>query len=110
MPDYSRVAFVKISNNNNPKEFWIDITTMKDARQRIGSLKTQYRNYIENQLGKYKPVYKLLEGDWSYVIQEKGSYDNYDDVKMRRLQIYKELTEKWKNVILDNNGGWNIKG
>ena len=79
---YHTTKFIKISNNNNPSEFHISPTTMKDARLRISALKAQYNNYCETGLY-YKDVFAFFKLDWSFYVLERGKFENYEEIKKR---------------------------
>lgn len=97
MKDYSKVKFIKISDNKDAKNFYIDVSVMKDHRLRISALKGQYAKYL--QTGElYRPVFDLFEKDYSFCCLEKGSFDSLNAVKKRRKEIIAEQTEKLKNV------------
>ena len=87
---YDKTLFIKISNNkNNKKDFYIDITTMKDPRIRMSSLKTQYKKYLKTgEL--FKPIFHYFKIDYSFYTIDKGSFSNYQEVKEHRNKLYKE--------------------
>ena len=96
MKDYSKVKFIKISDNNDPKNFYIDVTIMKDPRLRISALKGQFMRYLDT--GKlYRDVFDFFERDYSFCCLEKGVFNNLDDVKKRKQEIIKEQREKLKD-------------
>ena len=102
MPTYQ---FIKISNNHNPnKDFYIDITTMKDSRLRFSALKSQYRRYFEARQKHEevidREIFRYFELDYSYYVIEKGEYDTYEDAKERRLDLYDIQYEKmnWREL------------
>ena len=67
--------FIKITNNNNTKEFLIDITTMKDIRIRISILNRKYALYYYDNAS-YHPVFSILQCDcFSYYC--KGWYGDF---------------------------------
>jgi len=105
---YSKVSFIKISNNkNSTKDFYIDITTMKDARLRISSLKSQYHKYLDS-LETDDPlpdreVFRYFTLDYSFYTLEKGCFDTYNDAKERRLDLYDEQYEKMNWTSLYGN-------
>lgn len=105
---YSKVSFIKISNNRNPaKDFYIDITTMKDARLRMSSLKSQYNKYLDS-LETDTPlpdreVFRYFTLDYSFYTLEKGCFDTYNDAKERRLDLYDEQYEKMNWTFLYGN-------
>lgn len=108
MVNYSRVQFIKITDNNKHENFYIDITTMKDARLRISALKAQYKKYLELKTFK-KEVFNFFEIDWSFAVIERGSFDNYEDAKLRRDELYTLYKNKFyidvpKDVVIDIKG------
>lgn len=98
MKDYSKVKFIKISDNNDAKNFYIDATIMKDPRLRISALKGQYAKYLETgEL--HRPVFDLFTKDYSFCCLERGSFNNIDEVNVRRKEIIEEQKEKLKNAV-----------
>ena len=103
---YNRTQFIKISNNNDHSDFYIDVTTMQNARLRISALKAQYKNYLAT--GKYwKEVFKFFKYDWSFYVMEKGCYEDYDAIKERKNQLIEMQNLKYKKIerlvqILEN--------
>lgn len=94
MVNYSKTQFIKITDNNAHENFYIDITTMKDARLRISCLKNQYKKNKINE--KEKEIFNLLSKDWSFCVIEKGDFLTYDDAKKRREELYKKYRDKLK--------------
>jgi hypothetical protein len=92
---YHRTQFIKISNNNNPAEFMIDITTMLDARLRLSALKAQFKVYQATG-DYYKDVFKFFLYDWSFYVLERGSFENYEDIKKRRDELIVIQNLKYK--------------
>jgi hypothetical protein len=99
---YHATKFIKISNNNNPAEFHIDITTMNDARLRISALKAQYNNYCNTGLY-YKDVFSFFSKDWSFYVLERGKFENYEDIKIRRDELINLQNLKFIKKIEINN-------
>ena len=94
MVNYSRVQFIKITDNNHHEKFYIDITTMYDARLRISALKAQYKKYLELKTFK-KEVFNFFEIDWSFAVIERGKFANFDDAKLRRDELYSLYKNKF---------------
>jgi hypothetical protein len=87
--------FIKITDNNNVNDFHLDITKMPDCRLRIGSLKSQYKQYLKTNKN-YKIVFKYFDLDYSFYVVDRGEFENYQDVKMRRdelINFYKKKLE-----------------
>ena len=68
---------IKITDNRNPQNFYIDISKMKDARIRLSILKSDYKN------GKIKNAVlrNILGGDFSFFVIKKGDFKDYQDIK-----------------------------
>ena len=98
MKDYSKVRFIKISDNNDPFNFYIDATTMFDPRLRISALKGQYQKYLETD-ELYRPVYKVLEKDYSFCCVFKGSFDDLDQIKHKRDELYEFYNDKLEGHV-----------
>ena len=53
-----------MTNNDDPKEFSLEITRMRDIRQRIGIIEAGYHDYLELKGGrKYRPSYNILSAN-----------------------------------------------
>jgi hypothetical protein len=102
--DYSCTRFIKISNNNYPLEFHIDITTMKSDRLRMASLKSQWLRYLEHP-DDYpnRDVFKFFTLDYSFYTLDTGSFNNYDECKAHRDKLVAEQKEKLKNTERPTN-------
>ena len=52
---------IKLTNNDDPEEFTLEITRMRDIRQRIGIIEAGYLDYLELKgRRKHKPSYNIL--------------------------------------------------
>ena len=85
-----KYSFIKISNNKNSNvDFIIDITTMSSYSLRVSALLSQCKR---QQLGQHKypdrDVYRILRGDWSFCLLEKGDYPNILAAKNRCDWLY----------------------
>ena len=92
--------FIKIVDNNNAADFFIDVTTMTDVRCRISTLKNNYKIYLKTQKY-YKEIFRFFALDYSYYVIEKGLYNNLKDARVRRDEIInrEKLIKKYKKVI-----------
>ena len=55
---------IKLTNNDDPKEFTLEITRMRDIRQRIGIIEAGYLDYLELKgRRKYRPSYNIFPSD-----------------------------------------------
>ena len=59
---------IKLTNNDDPKEFTLEITRMRDIRQRIGIIEAGYFDYLELKgRRKYRPSYNIISAnDYSF--------------------------------------------
>lgn len=97
MNRYENTKFIKVSNNKNAcKDFYIDITTMKDPRIRISALKTQFKHYLKGE-EYWKPLFHYFERDYSFYTMRRGSFQNYQEVKEFRNELYKSEWERMNN-------------
>lgn len=78
--------FLKITDNNDYRNFYIDFTSMNDHRIRLSILWGRYMNYLEG-VGSYHPVFKVLNTDWSAYCVYRDSYDNIDDVRQQQQTL-----------------------
>ena len=69
---------IKLTNNDEPKEFTLEITRMRDIRQRIGIIEASYHDYLELRGGrKYRPSYKIISAnDYSFYTVFRGDFDS----------------------------------
>ena len=103
MNRYKSTKFIKVSDNNNAhRDFYIDITTMKDPRIRISALKTQFKHYIEGE-EYWKPLFHYFERDYSFYTLCRHSFDNYQEVKAYRNELYKS---EWMRMNNNNSKGF----
>ena len=67
---------IKLTNNDDPKEFTLEITRMRDIRQRIGIIEAGYLDYLELKgRRKYRPSYNILSAnDYSFYTVFRGDY------------------------------------
>jgi hypothetical protein len=86
-------SFVKISDNRNPRDFCIDITSMRDARHRMSALRSQYGYYLDDLKG-WHPIFHWLERDYSFYVLEKRRCDNYQEAKAHRQSLMEWQREK----------------
>ena len=57
---------IKLTNNDNHKEFTLEITKMKDIRHRLGILESNYKDYLLSN-ERHKPSYNILsKSNYSY--------------------------------------------
>ena len=97
MPLYS---YLKISNNNDPTEFCIECTAMKNPRARISCIRTQLFNWEDNQVagnkaGKYRPVWDFLLKDYSFYAVKKCHFDTLTEARSYREIVRDELLRKY---------------
>ena len=86
--------FIKITNNNNTKEFLIDITTMKDIRIRLSILNRKYALHYYDQ-APYHPIFSILqENCYSYYCCYRGNFDSLNDAKNKRIELTKFYKDK----------------
>ena len=81
---------IKLTNNDDPKEFTLEITRMRDIRQRIGIIEAGYLDYLELKgRRKYRPSYNILSAnDYSFYTVFRGDFDNYNECKQKRDELY----------------------
>jgi hypothetical protein len=87
--------YIKITDNNDHRHFWIDFTSMNDYRIRVAILWSKYLNYLEGK-GEYRPVYSVLHQDWSAYCIERSSFSNLNEVRCR----LHELNAFYKNKLI----------
>ena len=87
---------IKLTNNDDPKEFTLEITRMRDIRQRIGIIEAGYFDYLELKgRRKYRPSYNILSAnDYSFYTVFRGDFDNYNECKQKRDELYDYYNKK----------------
>ena len=91
---------IKLTNNDDPKEFTLEITRMRDIRQRIGIIEAGYLDYLELKgRRKHKPSYNILAAnDYSYYTVFRGDFDSYNECKQKRDELYDYYNKKAMNA------------
>ena len=87
---------IKLTNNDDPKEFTLEITRMRDIRQRIGIIEAGYLDYLELKgRRKHKPSYNILAAnDYSFYTVFRGDFDSYNECKQKRDELYDLYNKK----------------
>ena len=84
MPLYS---FLKLTNNNDPYDFTIECTSMKNGRARVSCLRTNLFAWEDaGCTGKWRPVWDYFFKDYSYYVCEKKEFDN-----LQAARAYKQI-------------------
>ena len=91
---------IKLTNNDDPKEFTLEITRMRDIRQRIGIIEAGYLDYLELKgRRKHKPSYNILAAnDYSFYTVFRGDFDSYKECKQKRDELYDVYNKKAMNA------------
>jgi len=85
--------FIKITDNDDHRKFYIDYTSMSDYRIRVSILWSKYLNYLEGE-GKHRQVYDLLDADWSACCVARGMFSNIEEVRIKRDELIQFYNEK----------------
>jgi len=89
---------IKLQNNNDLNNFYLDITKMKDVRIRIGILVSYYKYKNTNLKNKNHPVFKTIEqNDFSFSVIYRSSTDTYEEI----LKVKKELEQFYLDKYRD---------
>ena len=51
--------FFILCNNNDPKQFYIEATSMRDYRLRFSAMKSNYKRFVKDNC-KYKPYFDIF--------------------------------------------------
>ncbi len=87
-----RLSFIKITDNNDCRNYYIDVTRMADVRIRVGILYSRYsRGYIHEELD------NILKGDWSFCCVKRVFADDYSKVKEYKNDLYRFYDAKLVN-------------
>ena len=90
---------IKLTNNDDPKEFTLEITRMRDIRQRIGIIVADYNDYLLLEGKKYKPSYTILSNpNYSFYTVFRGHFDTYHECKQKRDELYDVYNKKAMNA------------
>lgn len=96
MSDYK---FIKITNNDNHKMFYIEVTKMQDIRIRVGILFINFIKHLEENKP-YKEMFKIFESDYSFYCCYRCKCENYEEVKATKDKLYAFYNEKMKDYVL----------
>ena len=97
--DEEKIQLIKLTNNDDPKEFTLEITRMRDIRQRIEIIVADYNNYLLLEGKKYKPSYNILAAnDYSFYTVFRGDFDSYNECKQKRDELYDYYNKKAMNA------------
>ena len=96
----SNYRFIKITNNNNHKMFYIDVTRMRDCKIRVGILFSKFITYLEENKG-CRDVYDILDSDYSFYCCYRCECSNAEQVKAIRDELYKFYNEKMKDYVAE---------
>ena len=89
---------IKLTNNDNHKEFTLEITKMKDIRHRLGILESNYKDYLLSN-ERHKPSYNILsKSNYSYYTVLRGEFDTFEEVKQKRKELYDIYKSKVMHV------------
>lgn len=80
--------FLKITDNDDYRNFYIDYTAMSDYRIRVSILWSRFLKYLDGT-GQYHPVYKVLNTDWSVCCVCKCSCDSLNDARQQQEALVK---------------------
>ena len=88
--------FIKITDNDDHRNFHIDFTSMSDYRIRVSILWSKYLNYLDKNTH-YRSVYDILDSDWSAYCVYRGSFSNMDAVKRKQDEFVEHYVAKLKD-------------
>ena len=92
-------SFLKITNNNDPYDFTIETTSMKNARARISCLRTNLFAWEDKGgVGKYRPVWDYFLKDYSFYVCDKKEFDNLADARAYKQTVYDHYYNKLKKT------------
>ena len=85
---------IKLTNNDNQKEFTLEITRMKDIRHRVSIIESNYKDYLVSNK-RYKPSYNILsKSNYSYYSVFRGEFDTFEEIKQKRKELYDMYNKK----------------
>ena len=92
MPLYS---FLKLTNNNDPYDFTIECTSMKNGRARISCLRTNLFAWEDaGCVSHFRPVWRYFFLDYSYYVCEKKEFENLQAARVYKQTIYDRYLAK----------------
>jgi len=96
--------FILLSDNNDARRFYIEVTAMKNPRLRFSALKSLYKKYLKNE-AKYKPIFEFFKCDYSYYVLDQQHFDFWEDAMNYAENLQKERYHKLKHIIpIPKNG------
>ena len=73
----TKYNFIRIVNNKDPTDYYIDCTSLEKWRTRVSGLRTQMYRHMDTDIGRWRQVYDILYNDnYSFHLVCKGYYDN----------------------------------
>ncbi len=89
-------SFIKMTNNQNPLDFHIEITSQKRWLNRVNHLRHMAYLYYYDNIGSFKPVYEMFTKDLSCFRVHIQEFDNLrsarEHIPLIRYEYEKRLT------------------
>ena len=84
---YMTYRFIKITDNDDWRNFSVDITTMTDPRIRVSILYSNYLDYILDGIGSHRPIYDIFSKDFSFYPVFRGEFSSMKEAKLKRVEL-----------------------
>ncbi len=98
--------FVKVTNNNNKKDFDIIITRSKKIRLKMYGLTCLHNLYKTGHNVSYRPIFDILSTDHSWYKYDSKEFEEYNDAKLYRLSLLDQLQEKYADYVPVSYSFW----
>ena len=89
----TKYNFIRIVNNKDPTDYYIDCTSIKKWNTRVSALRTQMYRHLETDVGRWRPVYNILNNDFSFHLICKGEYDNLGQAR-KQIPLLRFIYDK----------------
>lgn len=90
----TKYTFIRIVNNKDPQDYYIDCTSLDKWRTRVSGLKTQMYRHIHTNVGKWRPVYDILDkNNYSFAKICKGDFDNLNHAR-KQIPLLRFIYDK----------------
>jgi hypothetical protein len=87
---------IKITDNDNHNNFYLDITRMQDPRIRVGILYSNFMKYVDGTK-QHKGVYEVLNSDYSFYCVWRGYLNSYEEARQVKDSLERFYREKLVN-------------
>ena len=92
MPLYS---FLKITDNNDPRDFTIECTSMRNPQSRMSCLRSNLFAWEDaGCTGKWRPIWGYFFKDYSCYVCERKEFENLQSARAYRQEVHDRYAAK----------------